>query len=61
MNGHRNRVAAPAPTTTCALDAPTVPLFGPGRHRIRGRYGEVTVAELVGDPVGTPFRPAVAR
>ena len=56
---HRNAPMAP-PATTCDVDAPTVRLFSGGRHRAGTRYGEITVAELVGDPVGTRFRP-VAR
>lgn len=61
MNGHDNGNAPPTPDTICDPDAPTVRLFKAGRHRAGTRRHEITVAELCGSPVGTPFRLAVAR
>lgn len=56
-----NHGSAPAQPTT-SFDLPTVPiraevhrLHDAGRHRARGRHGEITVAQLTGRPAGAPF------
>jgi hypothetical protein len=59
MNGHDNGNAPPTPDTICDPDAPTVRLFGRGRHRLGDRPGiEKTVYDW---GLGRSVRQAVAR